>query len=168
MLTLSLYSNILSCRFLHLSARDHFIQLQLYTTAVHRGINWLFDGQFSQRANVRDKKMKCERSILIPPKSKLEKCTLHFFIGWGQTTFFAMGFWCMAYCRPQQKDSKSYNLLLSIVCMTFTLTASGLSVIIQGCTFNDRMRDFAYWVSRSPWKCSEITVIYSYWQGKVC
>lgn len=28
--------------------------------------------------------------------------------------------------------------------MTFTLTASRLSVIIQGCTFNDKMKDFAY------------------------
>lgn len=29
---------------------------------------------------------------------------------------------------------------MSIVCMTFTLTASCLSVIIQGCTCNDKMK----------------------------
>lgn len=33
---------------------------------------------------------------------------------------------------------------MSIVCVTFTLTASLLSVIIQGCASNDRMKDFAY------------------------
>lgn len=56
---------------------------------------------------------------------------------------------------------------MSIVCMTFTLTALLLSVIIQGCTSYDKMKDFAYWISGSPWKCSDITVIYSHCQSKV-
>lgn len=85
--TLGLYSNILSCWFLHLLARNYFMQHQLHMGG-HRGLNWLFGGQFSQGVNLKDKNMKCERSILAPSKSKLEKCTLHFFIGWGQTTFF--------------------------------------------------------------------------------
>lgn len=110
----------------------------------------------------------CEGVFLFINSLKRKALKLHiaFLLCKGKALFYTY-FWCMALSRPQQKDSKSWNLLLSIVCMTFTLTASWLSVIIQGCTFNDRMRDFAYWVSRSPWKCSEITVIYSYCQGKV-
>lgn len=138
------------------------MQLQLYITGGHRELNRLFGGQFSYCVNLKDNMKHSFK------KANVKNACCIFLLSEDKPLFcFSTGFWCTAWRRPQQKDSKSRNLLLPIVWMTFTLTASSLSVIIQGCTSNDRMRDFAYWVSRSPWKHSEITVIYSYWQGKV-
>lgn len=53
---------------------------------------------------------------------------------------------------------------MSIVYVTFTLTASLLSVIIQGCASNDRMKDFAYIESlgileSSQWSWSFIPIV---------
>lgn len=65
------------------------MQLQLYIMGVHGGLKQLFSELFSQCVNLTDKNTKCERPVLAPSKSKLEKCTLHFFLlGEGKLPFF--------------------------------------------------------------------------------
>lgn len=146
--------------FLHLAASNYFTQLQLSMIGGYLRIKLRVRWPVSLLHGSGGFKM-YERFLYQWNPLQAWKMYIAFLLG------FLIQIWCMSQSRPQLKDSKSWNLLLSIVCMTFSLTASQLSVIIQGCTFNDRRRDFAYRVSRSPWNCSEIIVIYSYCQGKV-
>lgn len=63
------------------------MQLQLYIMGGHRGLNWLFGGQFSQHVNLKYKNVK-SKVYSSSFKKQAWKMYIAFFIGWGQTTFF--------------------------------------------------------------------------------